>query len=260
MTSGSLSGTARAASKTSPCNHQGIGAAHERIGPKSAAADIAEKTLKAAWEVVQHLCREAQNLANMVCQWRFAARLEKVLNLGEQVIKHARRVNAGQRKLPQRLVSIFDPEARFIKRGKAHRETEVGHKVRLTENAERLITEYSVMMGNPPDKELLVPGNIEHVRRTGWVPQGVATDREFWVPANERALKKMGVKKVSLPFKGKRSRRHTEHERQSWFRRLQRWRAGQEETISELKRRYGLHYILRRVAMGGEKKTHHILQ
>lgn len=205
-------------------------------------ADIAEKTLKAARGVVEHLRREAQNLAGTVRarQQRLAAQLEKALTLGEQVIKQARQVNAGQLILPNRLVSIFDPDARPIKRGKAYRETEFGYKVRLTESAERLITEYGVMIGNPPDKELLVPGVKEHIQRIGRVPEGTATDRGFWAPANERALKKMGVKKVSLPFKGKRSRRRTEHERQSWFRRLQRWRAGQEGTISELKRRYGL--------------------
>lgn len=201
-------------------------------------ADIAEQTLKAARKVRQHL---TQNLANTV-----AARLEKALTLGEQVIKQARQVNAGQLTLPERVVSIFDPEARPIKRGKANRETEFGYKVRLTESAERLITEYTVLMGNPQDKELLVPGVLEHVRRTGRAPQGAATDRGFWAPENERALKEMGVQKVSLPFKGKRSRRRTEHERQPWFRRLQRWRAGQEGTISELKRRYGLDRTLYR--------------
>jgi len=44
------------------------------------------------------------------------------------------------------VVSLFDPEARPIKRGKAHCETEFGHKVCLTENVERLVTEYSVMI------------------------------------------------------------------------------------------------------------------
>jgi hypothetical protein len=41
--------------------------------------------------------------------------------------------NAGQLKLPERVVSLFDPEARPIKRGKAHQENEFGCKVRLTD-------------------------------------------------------------------------------------------------------------------------------
>ena len=108
-------------------------------------ADIAEKTLKAARGVVEHLRREAQNLARTVQarQQRLEVQLERALALGEQIIKQARQVNAGQLILPDRVVSIFDPEARPIKRGKAHRETEFGYKIRLTENAERLVTEYA---------------------------------------------------------------------------------------------------------------------
>jgi len=46
----------------------------------------------------------------------------------------------------------------------------------------------------------------------------------------------MGVHKVSLPFKGKRKHIRTEYERQPWFRRLQRWRAGQEGTIQAIEK------------------------
>jgi len=205
-------------------------------------ADIAEKTLQSARDVIQHLRQETRHISDAVQtgQHRITAQLEKVLDLGERIVRQARQVNAGQLKLPERVVSLFDPEARPIKRGKAHQENEFGYKVRLTESVERLVTEYSVMIGNPPDKELLVPGIKEHVRRTGRAPEGAATDRGFWHPDNESSLKDIGVRKISLPFKGKRSRHRTEYERQPWFRRLQRWRAGQEGTISELKRRYGL--------------------
>lgn len=215
-------------------------------------ADIAEKTLQAARGVVQQLHQHARRLAGTAQdeKRRLAARLEKVLDLGEQIVSQARQVNAGQLKLPERKVSLFDPEARPIRRGKAHRETEFGYKVRLTESAERLVTEYEVMMGNPPDQELLIPGIVEHIHRTGRAPEGAATDRGFWSSGNESALKDLGVRKVSLPYKGKRSRNRTEYERQSWFRRLQRWRAGQEGTISELKRRYGLNRTLYRGLTG----------
>lgn len=215
-------------------------------------ADIAEKTLHAGRKAAQHLRQHVQNLSDTVQakQQRLTTQLEKVLDIGELVLKQARQVGAGQLKLPERVVSIFDPEARPIRRGKAHRENEFGYKVRLTESAERLITEYSVMKGNPADKELLIPGVTEHIRRTGRIPKRVVTDRGFWDPGNERALAEMGIRKISLPYKGKRSRSRTEHERQSWFRRLQRWRAGQEGTISVLKRRYGLNRTLYRL-LGG---------
>ncbi|MFZ5435283.1 MAG: transposase [Bacillota bacterium] len=52
------------------------------------------------------------------------------------------------------------------------------------------------------------------------------------------------------PYKGKRSQSRTEYQRQSWFRRLQHWQAGQEGTISELKGRYGLNRTLYRGLAG----------
>jgi len=118
--------------------------------------------------------------------------------------------------------------------------------VRLTESAERLITEYGVMIGNPPDKELVVPGSRNTFSAPGECLNPLLPTGGSGLRQAIRALKKIGVKKVSLPFKGKRSRRRIEHERQSWFRRLQQWRAGQEGTISELKRRYGLDRTLYR--------------
>jgi IS5 family transposase len=218
-------------------------------------ADIAEKTLQAGREMVQHLHPSAQHTGNLVQteQQRLATQLENFLNLGEQVLRQARQVNAGQLHLPERVVSIFDPDARPIRRGKAHKENEFGYNVCLTESAERLVTTYSVKKGNPPDKELLVPEVEEHVRRTGRAPEGAVTDRGFWHPENERLLQQLGVSKVSLPYKGKRSRKRTEYERQPWFRRLQRWRSGQEGTISVLKRRYGLGRTLYRGLDGGRR-------
>lgn len=93
----------------------------------------------------------------------------------------------------------------------------------------------------------------EHCQRVGRTPTRVATDRGFWSPGNERALVELGVQKVSMPRRGKESDKRHEYERQSWFRRLQRWRAGQEATISVLKRRYGLDRTLFRGADGSRR-------
>jgi IS5 family transposase len=129
-------------------------------------------------------------------------------------------VNEGHLRIPDRLVSIFDPDARPIRRGKLDRPTEFGYKVRLTESAEHMITEYRVAQGNPPDSDLLVDGITEHCRRVGRAPTRAATDRGFWSPGNERALTGLGVLKVSMPRRGKESVKRREHERQSWFKRL----------------------------------------
>ena len=206
-------------------------------------ADIAEKTLKEASKVAHQLQQKAQTLAEEIQKKpkQLIGRLEEAITRGRKVIAQARQVNAGNIKLPDRVVSIFDPDARPIKTGKINKETEFGYKVCLTENKERIITSYRVMTGNPPDNAVLTSGIEEHIHNTGEMPAGVATDRGFWSRDNERILKeKMGIQKVSLPFKGKRSQQRIKYEQQFWFQRLQRWRAGQEGTISELKRRYGM--------------------
>jgi hypothetical protein len=48
----------------------------------------------------------------------------------------------------------------------------------------------------------------------------------------------MGVKKVCLPKAGKKSEKREEHERQGWFKRARRFRAGIEGCISVMKRRH----------------------
>jgi len=62
--------------------------------------------------------------------------------------------------------------------------------------------------------------------------------------------KHTGIKRISIPKKGKKSQAQASHEKQRWFRRLQAWRAGGEGTISILKRKYGLGRSLPREHQG----------
>jgi IS5 family transposase len=211
-------------------------------------AEIGAKTLQAAKGVLE----EAKVSADAAVK-RVADRLMSVQERVARVIEQARQVNEGHLTIPDRLVSIFDPDARPIRRGKLDRPTEFGYKVCLTESEERVVTEYRVFKGNPPDSALLVDAVQGHCQHVGRTPARTATDRGFWSPGNERALMELGVRKVSMPRRGKESVKRREYERQSWFRRLQRWRAGQEATISVLKRRYGLDRTLYRGADGSRR-------
>jgi IS5 family transposase len=71
----------------------------------------------------------------------------------------------------------------------------------------------------------------------GRVPELVAADRNVHSNENERLAKEMGVKKVCLPKAGNKSAEREEHERQGWFKRARRFRAGIEGRISVMKRR-----------------------
>lgn len=208
---------------------------------------IAAGAIKAAGGVIKDLEERGESFLE-----RIAGRMKTVRDRTTRIVEQALEVNAGNLHIPDRLVSIFDPDARPIRRGKPDRPTEFGYKVRITETEERLVTEYGVFSGNPSDDSLLMDGVKEHCRRTGKVPLEAVTDRGFWDPENERTLAYLGVKRVALPKKGKVGEKRRSYERQPWFRRLHRWRSGIEATISVLKRRYGLDRTLYRGLSGSK--------
>jgi hypothetical protein len=77
-------------------------------------------------------------------------------------------------------------------------------------------------------------------------PTSVAGDRGFASPKNEAALRSRGVEKISLPRRGWITYERRDYQSQSWFRYLQRWRAGEEAQISYLKRKFGIDRSLSR--------------
>ena len=79
-----------------------------------------------------------------------------------------------------------------------------------------------------------------HRQRFGGPPVVLAGDRGVFSPANERLAQRAGVKQVALPVAGKATAAQQQREREPWFRRAFRFRAGIEGRISVLKRAYGL--------------------
>ena len=167
-------------------------------------------------------------------------RLESQIAVTEKVIQQTQEVQNGNTHIPNRIVSMFDPDARPIPKGKLKAPTEFGYKVVLGESEERLITDYDVFVGNPSDESLLLDVVDHHKEIIDSQLKEVATDRGFTSQNNERELMIRDVINISLPCRGKPSKTRQEVERRPWFRRLQRWRAGQEATIGLLKSRYGL--------------------
>jgi IS5 family transposase len=172
--------------------------------------------------------------------------LEEVIRRTEIVIAQTEAVQAGNRHIPDRMVSIFDPHARPIIRGKAKAPVEFGYKVLLQEAEHKIVTGYQVYYGNPADDTLLSAAVERHIQVFGCPPRAIAADRGFSSPQNEKICHDCGIKKVSLPRKGRVSEEHKAYQGQNWFKRLQRWRAGGEATISLLKRKYGLRRTLLR--------------
>jgi transposase, IS5 family len=193
---------------------------------------VAKASLKQA-EKVRKMLRAAglgEGLADEL--ERFEGLVERVVDQTERRVLKGENVPA-----TEKLVSLFEPHTSIIRRGKAGKETEYGHKVWLEETEGGIISGYRVLEGNPADRDQLLPALEHHEERFGKPPRLVAADRGVYSPDNERECRKRGIERVCLPKPGKKSEQRQEHERQGWFRRGMRFRSGIEGRISVSKRR-----------------------
>ncbi len=167
--------------------------------------------------------------------------LQKFIGLTDRVQEQTEKVliNNGQ-SIPSRLVSIFDTTARPIKKGKLGVKAEFGHKVIVQDTEQRIITGYQVLEENPADSDQLEASLERHRDVFDKSPVEIATDRGFSSADNEDKLKQAGVERISMPKKGKLDKERKHYQKQHWFKRLQRFRAGCEAKISLLKRKFDL--------------------
>lgn len=164
-----------------------------------------------------------------------------------QVIGQTRaRIFGGETHHPHKLVSVFEPQTEIIRKGKASKPTEFGKMVQIQEAENQIITHYEVFSERPNDSDLLVPAVELHRSQFGRAPALVAADAAFYSHDNERAVKKSGVKWVSIPNRQTRSPERRQLQKRRWFKKGQRWRTGCEGRISVLKRRHGLRRCLYR--------------
>ncbi len=103
-----------------------------------------------------------------------------------------------------------------------------------------IVSGYQVLTGNPADTKAWMPALQQHQAGFGRVPEMATADRGYFSAENEREAQALGVKKVALPARGRLSAKRAEQQKQRWFRRALRWRAGCEATISTLKHPYSM--------------------
>jgi IS5 family transposase len=210
--------------------------------------EIAETVVAQAEQVLAEARQQTGHVA--VKAGRTVESLGFVIQTARKVIAQTASVLQENTHIKNRIVSIFDTDARPIVKGKLKSPTEFGTKILIQDCENKIITRYKVLEGNPSDTELLIPAVDDHIETFDRPPRSVATDRGFADSDNEAALLGRGVKQCSLPRRGKLTKARREYQSQSWFKRLQRWRAGEEAQISLLKRKYGLGRSLSRGAKG----------
>lgn len=175
--------------------------------------------------------------------------VQRVIDQTERRVLHGQSVAASDK-----VVSLFEPHTAIICRGKAKpKDTEFGHKIWYAEVDGGLISEHRILTGNPPDAQQLLPSLKAHRRLFGKAPRELSGDRGIYSPDNEREARAMGVRRVSLPKPGYKSKRRQRRERQPWFRAAQRFRNGIEGRISHLRRARGLTRCLNHGLLGLER-------
>ena len=138
-----------------------------------------------------------------------------------------------------RRVSLHEPDARPIAKGRLGKPVEFGYKAQVTDNDDGIIADYAVEQGNPADGPQLAPAVQRVIKRTGKTPGTVTADRSYGEKSIEDDLHGLGVRHVVIPRKGKPGKARQAAERRRAFRRAVKWRTGSEGRISTLKRQYG---------------------
>jgi transposase, IS5 family len=169
---------------------------------------------------------------------RAAAKLEELAarcrKVAEQIDRRVRGL-----KITDRLVSIADPDARPIRKGKLGRPTEFGYVAQIcevTENtrtgARGFILPAAHAPGNPAENRLL-PQTATELEQAGIRPREIVADGGFLSPQTAEAFPDLREDQIQL------SGRHEPGSRRTRKRRA-RYRTGIEGRISHLKRGYGL--------------------
>ena len=157
-----------------------------------------------------------------------------------QVIAQARcRVGGDQPDGATRLVSLHDPDARPISKGRLGKPVEFGYKSQVVDNSDGVVLDYSVHIGNPSDTGLLRPAIERITTLLSSAPSLVTADRGYWDSTIETDLAAAGVAAVVIPRTGKPSKAHAEIEHAERFITAVKWRTGCEGRISHLKRDCG---------------------
>ena len=199
------------------------------------AGALVERSIREARRLAEHLRARARG-RGAGRKLAAAGRLDELADRAAIVARQIRQRLAGE-KITNRLVSMADPDARPIRKGKLRQPTEFGYVIQLAEVCENtrrgargLIVPASSQIGSPNEPDLL-PATAAELDRLNLKPREVALDGGFFPIGVAEDLP--GPQRVFIAGRQSAGSRRTD-------RRLARFRVGIEGRISHLKRRYGL--------------------
>jgi IS5 family transposase len=212
---------------------------------------IAERTVVDARHVALNARRTLRSAKDQATGKTVAllTELERTAELVERIAAQTRvRLSGDTPDGATRIVSLHDPDARPIAKGRLGKPVEFGYKAQVVDNVDGIVIDHRVHKGNPPDAPQLVPAIARIAARFGRAPLAVVADRGYGEAAVDAGLEQLGVKRVVIPRKGRPGAARQQVQRTRSFRKLVKWRTGSEARISCLKRDYGW----RRTLIDGE--------
>jgi transposase, IS5 family len=199
------------------------------------AGELVRRSVREARRAAAELASQARGRgaqAKLAAARRLSEAAERAEKVAEQIDKRL----AGER-IADRLVSLADPDARPIRKGKLGKPNEFGYVFQLCEltpntrrGARGLILPPASQVGSPNESELL-PETAAELERSKLRAREVALDGGFEPGATNRILAKVPTISIS-------GRQRPPSPRTA--KRLARYRVGAEGRISHLKRSYGL--------------------
>jgi IS5 family transposase len=131
---------------------------------------------------------------------RMKQELDAMIPLVNLVLRQTTaRVFRGVTDMPGKIVSVFEPTAEIIRKGKVRKPTEFGKLVKIQQAEIQIIVRYAVC--RPAAGRLdLAAGSVRlHQQRLGRAPELLAGDAGFYSQENEREAHALGVQRVSIP-------------------------------------------------------------
>jgi len=192
-------------------------------------ASRAKQTVREARALAKHARRQA---ARRRVSTALVERLERELAAAEQVLAQTDLRLAGQRTIPDRRVSLVDPDARPLRHGNPARPTEFGYKARVADTKEGFVIVDVPLRGSPIDGGLLEDAIVK-AKDAGMQVRTVYADRGFGTRRADAALASHRIPDAVIP----RQQRAAPIEHTRGWKRRYRFRNGLEGRISQLKRK-----------------------
>ena len=165
--------------------------------------------------------------------------LEELSYYHEMLVKHIdlleRRVIKGET-IPhkEKVFSIFEPETEWIRKGKHHKEVELGHNVLITTDQYHFIPDHKVME-QQRDKAQVIPltERLKKIFNKGYILDSISFDRGFYSYLAKVAISSI-FQKVVMPKNTKKTAAQEIEEGEERFTALRKRHAAVESNINEL--------------------------